>query len=68
MALDEANGDEAIQTFIVGRKFSDIQDLEVGAKICLLRHPENIKDPNAIKVKPFLSFLCVCSGLSLCIA
>ncbi|KAG2255316.1 hypothetical protein Bca4012_092155 [Brassica carinata] len=50
VALDEANGDEAIQTFIVGRKFSDIQDLEVGAKICLLRHPENIKDPNAIKV------------------
>ncbi|KAF3495403.1 hypothetical protein DY000_02057381 [Brassica cretica] len=45
VALDEANGDEAIQTFIVGRKFSDIQDLEVGAKICLLRHPENIKDP-----------------------
>ncbi|KAF2619516.1 hypothetical protein F2Q68_00038678 [Brassica cretica] len=50
VALDEANGDEAIQTFIVGRKFSDIQDLEVGPKICLLRHPENIKDPNAIKV------------------
>ena len=50
MTLDEANGDEAIQTFIVGRKFSDVQDLEAGEKICLLRHPENIKDPNAIKV------------------
>ncbi|CAG7896843.1 unnamed protein product [Brassica rapa] len=52
VTLDEANanGDEAIQTFIVGRKFSDVQDLEAGAKICLLRHPENIKDPNAIKV------------------
>ncbi|CAF2218768.1 BnaA08g03310D [Brassica napus] len=50
VALDEANGDEAIQTFIVGRKFSDVQDLEAGEKICLLRHPENIKDPNAIKV------------------
>ncbi|KAG2314313.1 hypothetical protein Bca52824_017435 [Brassica carinata] len=49
VTLDEANG-EAIQTFIVGRKFSDVQDLETGAKICLLRHPENIKDHNAIKV------------------
>ncbi|CAH8302368.1 unnamed protein product [Eruca vesicaria subsp. sativa] len=50
VTLDEANGDAAIQTLIVGRKFSDVQDLETGAKICLLRHPENIKDPNAIKV------------------
>ncbi|KAJ4881818.1 Fanconi-associated nuclease 1-like protein [Raphanus sativus] len=50
-ALDEANGgDEAIHTFIVGRKFSDVQVLETGAKISLLRHPQNIKDPNAIKV------------------
>ncbi|XP_024006654.1 fanconi-associated nuclease 1 homolog [Eutrema salsugineum] len=50
VTLDEANGGEAIQTFIVGRKFSDVQDLEIGGKICLLRHPENIKDRNAIKV------------------
>ncbi|CAN8288526.1 unnamed protein product [Cochlearia groenlandica] len=42
--------DEAIQTFIVGRKFSDVQDLDIGANICLLRHPENVKDRNAIKV------------------
>ena len=32
VALDEANGDEAIQTFIVGRKFSDIQDLKLGQR------------------------------------
>ncbi|KAL1208950.1 Fanconi-associated nuclease 1-like protein [Cardamine amara subsp. amara] len=50
VTLDEANGTEAIQTFIVGRKFSDVQDLEIGGNICLLRHPENIKDHNAIKV------------------
>ncbi|KAF8048759.1 hypothetical protein N665_2413s0002 [Sinapis alba] len=49
VALDEANG-EVVQTFIVGRKFSEVQDLETGAKIFLLRHPENIKDRNAIKV------------------
>ncbi|CAA7048148.1 unnamed protein product [Microthlaspi erraticum] len=49
VTLDEANGD-AMETFIVGRKFSDVQDVEIGGKICLLRHPENIKDRNAIKV------------------
>uniref|UniRef100_A0A1J3FZ31 Fanconi-associated nuclease n=1 Tax=Noccaea caerulescens TaxID=107243 RepID=A0A1J3FZ31_NOCCA len=49
VTLDEAN-DTIIETFIVGRKFSDVQDLEIGGKICLLRHPENIKDRNAIKV------------------
>lgn len=49
VTLDEAN-DTIIETFIVGRKFSDVQDLEIGGKISLLRHPENIKDRNAIKV------------------
>ncbi|CAH2036092.1 unnamed protein product, partial [Thlaspi arvense] len=49
VTLDESNG-EAIQTFIVGRKFSDVEDLEIGGKVCLLRHPEKIKDRNAIKV------------------
>ncbi|XP_010461652.1 PREDICTED: fanconi-associated nuclease 1 homolog isoform X3 [Camelina sativa] len=49
VTLDEANGD-AIHTFIVGRKFSDVLNLEIGGNICLLRHPENIKDRNAIKV------------------
>lgn len=54
VTLDEPNG-EAIQTFIVGRKFSDVQDLEIGGNIYLLRHPENIKDHNAIKVSyPFI--------------
>ncbi|XP_010500360.1 PREDICTED: fanconi-associated nuclease 1 homolog isoform X2 [Camelina sativa] len=49
VTLDETNGD-AIHTFIVGRKFSDVLNLEVGGNICLLRHHENIKDRNAIKV------------------
>jgi Fanconi-associated nuclease 1 len=49
VTLDEDNG-EAIETFIVGRKFSDVQDLEIGGDIFLLRHPENVKDRNAIKV------------------
>ncbi|KAG7599800.1 HIRAN domain [Arabidopsis suecica] len=49
VTLDEANG-EAIETFIVGRKFSDVHDIEIGGNISLLRHPENVKDRNAIKV------------------
>ncbi|KFK36099.1 hypothetical protein AALP_AA4G077200 [Arabis alpina] len=48
--VEASNGDEVIETFIVGRKFSDVQGLEIGASICLLRHPENVKDRNAIKV------------------
>ncbi|KAK8681248.1 hypothetical protein V6N13_053655 [Hibiscus sabdariffa] len=39
-----------IDTFIVGRKFSDEKDVNLGASIYLLTDPDNIKDPNAIKV------------------
>ncbi|CAN6572874.1 unnamed protein product [Malus baccata var. baccata] len=39
-----------LETFIVGRRFSDENELYLGASISLLRDPDNIKDPNAIKV------------------
>ncbi|XP_022722463.1 fanconi-associated nuclease 1 homolog isoform X1 [Durio zibethinus] len=39
-----------IDTFIVGRRFSDEKDVNLGASISLLRDPDNIKDSNAIKV------------------
>lgn len=55
VTLNEANG-EAIDTFVVGRKFSDVQDLKIGGNIFLLRQPENVKDSKAIKVS-FLSFI-----------
>lgn len=66
VTLDEANG-EAIETFIVGRKFSDVQDLEIGGNIFLLRHPENVKDRNAIKVFVFVSFNIVFLSVNSCL-
>ncbi|KAL2459840.1 Fanconi-associated nuclease 1-like protein [Forsythia ovata] len=39
-----------LQTFIVGRKFSTVEELDPGAMIRLSRDPENVKDPNAVKV------------------
>ncbi|KAF8014411.1 hypothetical protein BT93_H0284 [Corymbia citriodora subsp. variegata] len=39
-----------VETFIVGRKFSDEKELKLGMAISLLREPENVKDPSAIKV------------------
>lgn len=39
-----------LQTFIVGRRFSDERMLSFGMSIFLLRDPANIKDRNAIKV------------------
>ncbi|XP_022949023.1 fanconi-associated nuclease 1 homolog [Cucurbita moschata] len=39
-----------LETFIVGRKFSDEKELNLGASISLERDPTNVKDPNAIKV------------------
>ncbi|XP_010069382.2 fanconi-associated nuclease 1 homolog isoform X1 [Eucalyptus grandis] len=39
-----------VDTFIVGRKFSDEKELKLGMAISLLREPENVKDPSAIKV------------------
>ncbi|KAM5569850.1 fanconi-associated nuclease 1 [Rosa sericea] len=39
-----------LETFIVGRRFGDETDLYLGASIYLSRDPDNVKDPNAIKV------------------
>lgn len=39
-----------LQTFIVGRRYSDEKEIKIGAGICLSRDPHNVKDPNAIKV------------------
>ncbi|KDP37893.1 hypothetical protein JCGZ_05775 [Jatropha curcas] len=39
-----------LETYIVGRRFSVEKDLNLGARISLLRDPDNPKDPNAIKV------------------
>ncbi|KAJ8763849.1 hypothetical protein K2173_003631 [Erythroxylum novogranatense] len=49
MNVDAVTG-VTLATFIVGRKFSCEKDLNTGEKICLLRDPNNAKDPNAIKV------------------
>ncbi|XP_011656117.1 fanconi-associated nuclease 1 homolog isoform X3 [Cucumis sativus] len=38
-----------LQTFIVGRKFSNEKELNLGERISLERDPTNVKDPNAIK-------------------
>lgn len=46
-----------LDTFIVGRKFSDEEKLNIGASISLLRDLDNAKDPNAIKVWLFLTFV-----------
>ncbi|XP_021291909.1 fanconi-associated nuclease 1 homolog isoform X1 [Herrania umbratica] len=51
-----------IDTFIVGRKFSDVKDLNLGARISLLRDPNNIKDSNAIKVLSASSACCKVLG------
>ena len=45
-----------LETFIVGRKFSDENELNLGASISLERDPTNVKDPNAIKVHFFCHF------------
>ncbi|XP_024192281.1 fanconi-associated nuclease 1 homolog isoform X3 [Rosa chinensis] len=39
-----------LETFIVGRRFGDGTELYLGASIYLSRDPDNVKDPNAIKV------------------
>ncbi|XVE81179.1 hypothetical protein DITRI_Ditri15bG0042000 [Diplodiscus trichospermus] len=52
----------AIDTFIVGRRFSDEKDVNVGASISLLRDPDNIKDSNAIKVLSASSACCKVLG------
>ncbi|KAF2324159.1 hypothetical protein GH714_008930 [Hevea brasiliensis] len=56
--VDDISG-VILKTSIVGRRFSIVKDLNQGAKISLLRDPDNAKDPNAIKgysdVKAFTS-------------
>ncbi|KAG8654933.1 fanconi-associated nuclease 1 homolog isoform X3 [Manihot esculenta] len=47
--VDDISG-VILETSIVGRRFSVVKDLNKGAKISLLRDPDNAKDPNAIKV------------------
>ncbi|KAI3459393.1 hypothetical protein Pfo_016056 [Paulownia fortunei] len=39
-----------IPTFIVGRRYGSREELDPESRICLSRDPENVKDPNAIKV------------------
>lgn len=48
-AKDDLSG-MILQTFIVGRKYSDKKELSLGESISLERDPTNGKDPNAIKV------------------
>ncbi|XP_061374406.1 fanconi-associated nuclease 1 homolog [Gastrolobium bilobum] len=40
----------ALETFIVGRRYTDQEEICHGTTISLLRDPQNVKDPNAIKV------------------
>ncbi|XP_030507003.2 fanconi-associated nuclease 1 homolog isoform X1 [Cannabis sativa] len=47
--LDDISG-VVLETFIVGRKFSDEKEINDRAGILLQRDPHNVKDPNAIKV------------------
>ncbi|KAF5465193.1 hypothetical protein F2P56_015220 [Juglans regia] len=49
VTMDEICG-VTLETYIVGRRFSDEKKLLLGASISLLRDPNNDKDPNAIKV------------------
>lgn len=56
VAMDNLSG-VTLETFIVGRKFSDEEELNIGASISLLRDPDNVKDPNAIKVCLLFSFV-----------
>lgn len=56
-----------VDTFIVGRKFSDEKELELGMAISLFREPENVKDPSAIKVPMTVDAFSVISlALSFC--
>lgn len=40
-----------ISTFIVGRRYGSRESIDPLSRICLSRDPENVKDPNAIKVQ-----------------
>ncbi|XP_031271645.1 fanconi-associated nuclease 1 homolog [Pistacia vera] len=49
LTIDDICG-ATLQTFIVGRRFSDEKGINLGNSISLLREPHNLKDPYAIKV------------------
>ncbi|XP_024026084.1 fanconi-associated nuclease 1 homolog isoform X1 [Morus notabilis] len=49
ITLDDVSG-VILETFIVGRKFSDAKEINFGERISLVRDPHNIKDHNAIKI------------------
>ncbi|KAJ0034219.1 hypothetical protein Pint_25624 [Pistacia integerrima] len=49
LTIDDISG-ATLQTFIVGRRFSDEKGINLGNSISLLREPHNLKDPYAIKV------------------
>ncbi|KAI9161220.1 hypothetical protein LWI28_015535 [Acer negundo] len=59
--IDDISG-ATLQTFIVGRRFSDEKGISFGAHITLLREPHNVKDPNAIKVLSVHSGCCKALG------
>ncbi|XP_023748691.1 fanconi-associated nuclease 1 homolog isoform X1 [Lactuca sativa] len=48
--LDDDISGKILATFIVGRKFGEEGELHTETSITFCRDPENIKDPNAIKV------------------
>lgn len=49
MPMDDISG-MILETFIVGRRFSNEKELNIGESIFLVRDPHNAKDPNAIEV------------------
>ncbi|XP_048333316.2 fanconi-associated nuclease 1 homolog isoform X2 [Ziziphus jujuba] len=49
MSMDDISG-TILETFIVGRRFSNEKELNPGENIILVRDPHNAKDPNAIEV------------------
>ena len=59
LTIDDMFG-VTLETFIVGRRFSDEKELHLGASISLLRDPDNDKDPNAIKVTPLFCAFALC--------
>ncbi|KAF8388570.1 hypothetical protein HHK36_027245 [Tetracentron sinense] len=49
VSIDDISG-AILETFIVGRRFNDEVELKQGASVYFVRDPNNVKDPNAIKV------------------
>lgn len=49
LLFDDISG-VLLETFIVGRKFSEEKEINIGESIVLVRDPQNVKDPNAVKV------------------